>query len=52
MGQREFDMEVTDHRANVMLKTLCMLYADQMGLEIEDIKIIKKESGEKEEQII
>ena len=38
MGQREFDMEVTDERAYIIMETLSRLYADQMGLEIEKME--------------
>ena len=35
----EFDMEVTEERANFMKRLLVTLYADQIGMEVSSIKV-------------
>ena len=35
----EFDMEVTEERADFMKKLLVTLYADQIGMEVKSIKV-------------
>ena len=39
MQEQKFDMEVTEYRKITMLETLARLYADQMGMEIQSIRI-------------
>ncbi len=35
----EFDMEVTEERANYMKRLLVTLYADQIGMEVKSVKV-------------
>lgn len=46
---QEFDMEVTDERLNHMKRTLAMLYADQIGMEIKSIRVVQAEGQNSKE---
>lgn len=52
MQEQEFDMEVTPYRAIKMMETLVKLYADQMGMTVEELRIYQKdENGNKGEMV-
>lgn len=42
MEKQEFDMEVTDERADFMKKQLLRLYADQLGMEVVSVTVTPK----------
>ena len=42
MQEEKFDMEVTEYRGKIIWETLAMLYVDQTGQEVKNIRYLNK----------
>ncbi len=42
MQEKQFDMEVTDERADYMKRQLLRLYADQLGMDVVSVTVTPK----------